>query len=160
MTPTAPRAMSARHRMLLILLSVAGTILIVLSASRYGAGLSPDSGGNVATYTAFLVAASTTTAYDRIGDRLLSPVYIPATLLWDSNPTQCLPGSSGCSASMSWGRFQKFSWRRDCAMVPSTVSLELISSRAADSAALGRPWRGSAAGLGAPPAAPVAGSGS
>jgi len=67
--------------MLLILLRVAGTVLILPSTSRYGAGLSPDSVGNVAACTAFLIAASTTTAYDRIGDRLLSPVYIPATLL-------------------------------------------------------------------------------
>lgn len=32
-------------------------------------------------YTAFLVISSTTTAYDRISDRLLSPVYVPLTLL-------------------------------------------------------------------------------
>ena len=45
-----------------------------------------------------------------------------------SGPTQYLAERSGCSASMSWGRFQKFSWRRDWAMVPSTVSLELLSA--------------------------------
>lgn len=32
-------------------------------------------------YMAFLVASSTTTAYDSIGDRLLSPIYVPLALL-------------------------------------------------------------------------------
>ena len=32
-------------------------------------------------YTAFLVISSTTTGYDKIGDRLLSPIYVPLTLL-------------------------------------------------------------------------------
>ena len=35
----------------------------------------------VITYIAFLIISSTTTAYDRIGDRLLSPIYVPLTLL-------------------------------------------------------------------------------
>ncbi len=34
----------------------------------------------IALYAAFLVISSTTTAYDSIGDRLLSPLYIPLTL--------------------------------------------------------------------------------
>ena len=33
-------------------------------------------------YTVFLVASSTTTSYDRIGDRLLSPIYVPLTLFF------------------------------------------------------------------------------
>ena len=33
-----------------------------------------------AIYTAFMIFSSTTTAYDQIGDRLLSPIYIPVTL--------------------------------------------------------------------------------
>ena len=33
-------------------------------------------------YTAFLVISSTTTAYDPIDDRLLSPIYVPLTLIW------------------------------------------------------------------------------
>jgi hypothetical protein len=36
----------------------------------------------VVVYTAFLVISSTTTAYDSIGDRLLSPIYVPLTLLF------------------------------------------------------------------------------
>jgi hypothetical protein len=35
----------------------------------------------VVIYVSFLIAASTTTAYDRIGDRLLSPVFVFVTLL-------------------------------------------------------------------------------
>lgn len=35
----------------------------------------------VITYVGFLVITSTITAYDRIGDRLLSPVFVPMTLL-------------------------------------------------------------------------------
>jgi len=36
----------------------------------------------VVIYTAFLVVSSTTTAYDQIGDRLLSPIYVPLTILF------------------------------------------------------------------------------
>jgi hypothetical protein len=36
----------------------------------------------IVIYTAFLVISSTTTAYDAIGDRLLSPIYVPLTLLF------------------------------------------------------------------------------
>jgi hypothetical protein len=36
----------------------------------------------VIIYVVFLVYSSTTTAYDQIGDRLLSPIYIPLTLLF------------------------------------------------------------------------------
>lgn len=36
----------------------------------------------VVTYTAFLVISSTTTAYDQIDSRLLSPIYVPLLLFW------------------------------------------------------------------------------
>jgi uncharacterized membrane protein (UPF0136 family) len=35
----------------------------------------------IAVYSALLVISSTTTAYDSIGDRLLSPLYVPCTLI-------------------------------------------------------------------------------
>jgi len=46
-----------------------------------------------AAYLAFLVITSTTTAYDEIGSRLLSPIFVPMHVIlffllsWESNPT-------------------------------------------------------------------------
>ena len=71
-----------------LLLIIAGTIF-VLAVSYIIKGVKSEENNKyndpiiifVLLYSIFLTVSSTTTAYDRIADRLLSPVYIPAIII-------------------------------------------------------------------------------
>lgn len=77
----------ADHRLILMFVSAAVGIFAVLSLKGSWQSVKVSLRQISPTillaidYTAFLVISSTTTAYDQIGDRLLSPVFVPLTLL-------------------------------------------------------------------------------
>ncbi len=81
-----PRRIS-EHRSILMLLSAAICFLAGLSTRRNWSKLRTsflDIGPLlllISAYVGFLVVSSTTTAYDAIGNRLLSPVFVPITLV-------------------------------------------------------------------------------
>lgn len=76
-----------QHPLILALILVAVGFIAVLGARvnwpRVKALLSRliPAGTFIAIYTSFLVISATSTAYDRIDNRLLSPLYVPLTLL-------------------------------------------------------------------------------
>jgi hypothetical protein len=65
---------------------VTGTVLVFLDRDQREARPAANTRTPVVlfviSYLAFLILSSTTTAYDKLGDRLLAPVYVPITLLF------------------------------------------------------------------------------
>lgn len=69
---------------LLLMIAIVVSFVAILGAKIFWSKILSEMGTillYIVTYVGFLVISSTTTAYDRINDRLLSPIYVPMTLL-------------------------------------------------------------------------------